>query len=71
LSPEGAQVLRTFLRRWSTIDLDEFSRPVLIEELLYVRSLLLVFDCDQELLVGAESASDRQWFAKRFSLLEK
>lgn len=63
---EAEELVRQFLRKWSTVELDETARRALKEDARQTRVLLEVLEADTRLLEEAEHAPDRAWFAKRF-----
>lgn len=63
---EADELVRQFLRKWSTVELDEAARYALREDARQTRVLLEVLEANTELLEEAEFAPDRAWFAKRF-----
>lgn len=66
---EADELVRQFLRKWSTVELDETARQALREDSRQTRMLLEVLEADTQLLEEAEHAPDRAWFAKRFQEL--
>lgn len=60
------ELVRFFLRKWSTIDLDEDAKALLKEDLLHVTTLLDLDGVRCELLNQAEHARSRQWFADAY-----
>lgn len=66
---EAEELVRQFLRKWSTVELDAAARRALKEDARQTKTLLEVLGADTELLEEAEHAPDRQWFAKQFQEL--
>ena len=69
MSEEQQQLLKQFLRKWSTIELDETARRALKEDAKQLIALLEILEADTDLVEEAIHAPDRAWFATRFRKL--
>ncbi len=63
---EGEELVRAFLRKWSTIELTDEARALLKADTHSVRTLLEIYAYDVTVIEDAEFAPDRHWFAARF-----
>lgn len=66
---ESEQVVRQFLRKWSTIELEEDARRVLKEDARRLIAYLEVLEAETVLIEEAEHAPDREWFAAKYQEL--
>lgn len=66
---EPEELVRAFLRKWSTLNISEVSRPLLKHDVMHLRTMLEIHEYEVDFLVDAEHAPDREWFAKKHRVL--
>lgn len=67
MDEEAKQLIRAFLRRWSTQELTEQTRTILNQDIVQVTAMLTALGVQSDLMQQAKKAPDRQWFAERFT----
>lgn len=67
MNEEARELARQFFRKWSTHELTPGARKLLLEDVANMRILFAAYNEDPVIFDNAETAPNREWFAKKFT----